>query len=79
MLSEQQKIFCYYLHGKCGSFHTHLLDAIQKADRDNMNKLRKSFPEFVHIIESYRTDQRYVNDLYFTWNNTCENDALKLK
>lgn len=60
-LAEEK--YYYYLKGRAGSFYTSLFDSIQRADTENIEKLRLGFPNEVKVIENFRNIPDYENQI----------------
>ena len=68
MLLSNEKKFMDFIHGRSGSFYTHLFKAIMVADSHNIEKLRKGFPECVSVVEHWRFVPGYANNLEVEYN-----------
>jgi len=51
-------------------FSAQLIRLIMKADYINKEKLRKSFPELVEVVERYSTEPGYWEDLVLRMNGS---------
>jgi hypothetical protein len=68
-MNEGEKKFMFYQRGIEGSFFTALFDAIMKADQSNLNKLKLAFPEEATVVEKFRNEPGYYQDLERKFNN----------
>jgi len=62
MTRAEQK-FMFYKNGLEGSFFTALFDAMEKADRENLNKLKSAFSDEAFVVERYKNEPGYFQKL----------------
>ena len=61
-LQAERKLFDFD-RGAGGDFFTLLIRAIMRADNDNIEKLKISFPELVEVVKRYGREEGYWQDL----------------
>lgn len=76
MLTEAEKMFCMYKLGLEGSGMTALINAILVLDPHNRAKVALGFPELVRVIERFKNEDDYWQELVNCWN---EDSYLKLE
>lgn len=54
--------------GVNGNFMEHLLLAIKKADDKNRAKLATGFPDLVEVVQRFKNEMGYFEDLCVRWN-----------
>jgi len=54
-ISDAYKKLEYYYINKKDGFYSYLFKAIEKADSENKEKLRKVFPELVKAFDDYKS------------------------
>lgn len=62
-MTEGEKKFMDFNHGRSGSFYDALFKAILKASADNLNKLSSGFPEEVRAFTKWSSVPGYAQDL----------------
>jgi len=58
-LTKGEIKFCEYQRGMTGSFFTKLFEAMTVSDGENLEKLKKAFPEEVASYIRYRDEDGY--------------------
>ena len=59
MINTGEKHLYEWQHGMSGSFYTHLMNAIAKADVDNRRRLYKAYPEEVEAYKKFAGKANY--------------------
>ena len=62
-MNDGERHLWEYQHEMAGGFYTALFTAIQKADRENMNKMCQAFPEEVEAFLKFRGQKGYWESL----------------
>ena len=75
-VTDAEKMFCMYKLNLEGSGMTALITAIFALDVHNRSKVALGFPELVRVVERYKNEDGYWQDLATRWN---ENSYLKVE
>lgn len=70
-----EKEFMYFHAGTSGSFTTALINAMLRADRINTAKLKLGFPELGEVVDRYKNESGYWEDLCSRWEHTIKNTS----
>ena len=62
-LTAGERKFCEYQKGITGGFFTKLFKLMEVADGENLELLRKAFPEHVEAYHQYGHEKGYWTDL----------------
>lgn len=62
-----EKEFMYFQAGSSGSFTTSLITAMLRADHINLAKLKLGFPELATVVDRYKNESGYWEDLSKRW------------
>jgi hypothetical protein len=62
-MNEGEKLFCEWQRGMTGKFYSFLIEAMLRADGENIHKLEVVYPELTNAVVSYQTVTGYWDDL----------------
>lgn len=68
-MTEGERHLVEFMNDMSGSFFTHLFQAIFKADRANLERMRLSFPEEVQAVIRYQNEDGYWDKLQERYKN----------
>jgi hypothetical protein len=66
-MTEGESKLVVFQMGKAGGFMTKLFEAMFVADADNMDKMRRGFPEEVEAVRNYKYKAGYWEALQEEW------------
>jgi hypothetical protein len=66
-VTEGESKLVVFQMGKAGGFVNALFNALMIADADNMDKLRRGFPEEVEAVRDYKYKEGYWEALQEEW------------
>lgn len=72
-LTFAEQEFMYFQAGSAGSFTTALINAMMRADRINSTKLKLGFPELGTVVDRYKNESGYWEDLSKRWKANLKN------
>ncbi len=75
-LTIAEQDFMYFQAGTAGSFTTALINAMLRADHNNLTKLKFGFPELGEVVDRYKNESGYWEDLYARWNTVKNTEDL---